>query len=120
VTATFQEYRIVEHTVVVNGKTQQQPVIVNGVLPGPKRSSFQVVDAYRQDEPRGNLALNLVDPAKGTYQVSFTIFLQATRRTTDLSGRAYNIIVGAGDSNGWSGAVVTVLVPHSISGNGTA
>ena len=114
VTGTFQEYHLVFHTVVVNNKPEQVPVIVDALLPGPKRSSFQVVDAYRQDQPKGKITLDLVDPAKGTFQFSFTIHLQATRRTTDLSGRSYNIIVGAGDTNGFSGGVLTVLVPHSV------
>jgi hypothetical protein len=106
VTGTFQEY----HVVTV-GKNVQ---LVNSVQSGPKRSSFQVVDEYRQVQPHGKITLVLTDSAKAIYSYSFTIFLQATRRNADVTGRHYNIIVGAGDTDGWNGEVVTVLVPHSI------
>jgi hypothetical protein len=106
VTGTFQEY----HVVTV-GKNVQ---LVNSVQPGPKRASFQVVDQYRRVQPQRKISLVITDPAKAIYSYSFTVFLQATRRNADVTGRHYNVIVGAGDTDGWNGMVVTVLVPHSV------
>ena len=104
VTGTFQEY----HVVIKGTKVS----LVDSVEPGPKRASFQVVDQYRHDQPAGKITLDLTDPVKGVYTFSFTINLQASRRNADMTGRHYNIIVGAGDRDGWNGVVETVVVPH--------
>jgi hypothetical protein len=110
ITGTFQEY----HVVVTGTGAQAKATVIDAVQPGPKRSSFQVVDQYRKVQPQGKISLVLTDPVKGKYSYSFTVNLQATRRNADIFGRHYNIIVGAGDSDGWNGEVVTILVPHSI------
>jgi hypothetical protein len=107
VSGTFSEF----HVSVVNNT----PKITLGVQPGPKRANFQVVDQYREVQPRGPITLNLIDPTNGIYSFSFTFNLQATRRNADINGRQYHVIVGAGDKDGWNGKVFTVLVPHDIS-----
>ena len=107
VSGQFTEYRVV----TVNDK----PSIVFGAQPGPRRANFQVVDQYRQDQPRGPITLHLTNAAGGVFQYSFTFFLQASRKNSDLGGRQYHVIVAAGDKDGWTGKIFTVLVPHSLS-----
>jgi len=89
------------------------PVTVSGKITdtgsGVNASSaaYSVKDEYGRVQPTGAIALT----PGGNY--SFTVFLQASRRGSDLDGRRYTVIVRGKDNagNGRS-KTSTVTVPH--------
>jgi hypothetical protein len=94
-------------------------VAVNHI--GSPAGLFLVTDEYRVDEPRGPVALSAQpvltrEIGKFTfyyYAFSFDLHLSTQRSTKTPDGRHYNLFVGAKDSDGTGGKIVTILVPKT-------
>jgi FG-GAP-like repeat len=69
--------------------------------------AYAVRDEYAEVQPHGAMTLG----PRGAY--SFTIFLQASRRGSDLDGRRYAVTVRAKDNAGNAASKMSVItVPH--------
>ncbi len=77
---------------------------------------FQVIDEYRQYEPRGPIRTQLVGTSPRRFQFSFVVRIPASVASADKTGRQLYIIVAANDPNGSSGKVIPVLVPNPAQG----
>jgi hypothetical protein len=96
-----------------NGKVV--PVTVSGTITdtgsgvNANTAAFSVKDEYAHVQPTGAITLS----PGGSY--SFTVFLQASRRGSDLDGRRYTLTVSASDNAGNRGSKTRVVtVPHGL------
>lgn len=76
----------------------------------PPAARFQVVDEYRQVQPKGRI--NLVNLGGGRFGFAFQFRLQASVATSDKPGRLYFISIAATDFDGSLGKTLHVLVPQ--------
>ena len=93
-----------------NGKTV--PVTVSGTIADTgctvTTAAYAVTDEYGKMQPSGPVTLN----SSGDY--SFTVFLEASRRGTDIDGRVYTVTVTARNNAGDTGSEAKmVVVPHN-------
>ena len=92
-----------------NGK--MVPVVVSGTITDPgctvTTAAYAVTDEYGEVQPNGPLTLGPGDV------YSFTVFLEASRRGSDIDGRLYTVTVSAKNNAGITGSKASaVIVPH--------
>lgn len=92
---------------------QMVPVKVSGTITDtgsgikPGSAEYTVMDEYHLIQPQGKVTLD----AAGNY--SFTVMLRASRESSDLDGRRYNLRVNVKDNAGNRAAkVLAVRVPY--------